>query len=74
MTDIAAALGVSQVERLEWLRERRNVLARRYDVALNGLPLQLPRVMPENVSAFHMYVVRLERRAAHRACIGEVFE
>jgi UDP-4-amino-4,6-dideoxy-N-acetyl-beta-L-altrosamine transaminase len=73
MTDVQAALGVSQVERLKGYVERRNVLARRYDAALKGLPLQLPRVLPGNVSAFHIYVVRLERPAAtarHR----EVFE
>jgi UDP-4-amino-4,6-dideoxy-N-acetyl-beta-L-altrosamine transaminase len=73
MTDVQAALGLSQLERLKGYVERRNVLARRYDAALKGLPLQLPRVLPGNVSAFHIYVVRLERPAAaarHR----EVFE
>ena len=73
MTDIQAALGVSQLERLEGYVERRNVLARRYDHALKGLPLQLPTVQSENRSAFHLYVVRLKRSAAaktHR----QVFE
>jgi len=59
MTDIHGALGVSQLRRLEENVTRRNALARRYDSALQGLPLQLPTVRAENRSAFHLYVVRL---------------
>jgi UDP-4-amino-4,6-dideoxy-N-acetyl-beta-L-altrosamine transaminase len=73
MTDVQAALGLSQLERLHAYIERRNVLARRYDAALKGLPLQLPHILPGNRSAFHLYVVRLTRLATpstHR----EVFE
>ncbi len=61
MTDIQAALGVSQLERLNSHIERRNALALRYDHALKGLPLQLPSVQIENQSAYHLYVVRLKR-------------
>ncbi len=60
MTDIQAALGASQLERLDDYIERRNTLARRYDHSLENLPLQLPTVQPENRSAFHLYVVRLK--------------
>lgn len=59
MTDIHAALGRSQVERLDAYVERRNVLARRYDAALADLPLQRPGIRDGNRSAFHLYVVRL---------------
>ena len=60
MTDVHAALGLSQLERLEGYVARRNELARRYDRELRGLPLRLPVVQAENRSAFHLYVVRLE--------------
>jgi UDP-4-amino-4,6-dideoxy-N-acetyl-beta-L-altrosamine transaminase len=60
MTDIQAALGLSQLGRLEQYVERRNSLARAYDAALQGLPLQLPVVHAENRSAFHLYVIRLK--------------
>lgn len=60
MTDMQAALGASQLERLDDIIERRNSLAQRYNHALAGLALQLPTVQPENQSAFHLYVVRLE--------------
>jgi dTDP-4-amino-4,6-dideoxygalactose transaminase len=73
MTDLLAALGLSQLERLSEYVERRNLLAHRYDELLNKLPLRLPRVQPGNRSAFHLYVVRLrakETRQPHR----KVFE
>jgi dTDP-4-amino-4,6-dideoxygalactose transaminase len=59
MTDIQAALGISQFARLDEMVERRNALARRYDEALARLPLQLPTLHPSNRSAYHLYVVRL---------------
>lgn len=68
MTDIHAALGLSQFQRLHSYVERRNALARVYGEALRNLPLQLPVVQPENRSAFHLYVVRLKSVAkSHRA-------
>lgn len=75
MTDIQAALGTSQFERLGGNIERRNTLARRYERALQGLPLQLPAVQPENQSTFHLYVVRLMRNATaktHRQVFEEL--
>ncbi len=75
MTDIQAALGTSQLERLDRYVERRNALAHRYDHALKGLPLQLPTVQSGNQSAFHLYVVRLKRNATaktHRQIFDEL--
>ena len=59
MTDIQAALGLSQLARLDSLIQRRNDLAARYGELLSGLPLVLPRVSSPNISAFHLYVVRI---------------
>jgi dTDP-4-amino-4,6-dideoxygalactose transaminase len=75
MTDIQAALGISQLERLDHYVERRNTCAQRYDRTLQGLPLQLPTVQPENRSAFHLYVIRLKRdatRKTHRQVFDEL--
>jgi UDP-4-amino-4,6-dideoxy-N-acetyl-beta-L-altrosamine transaminase len=63
MTDLQAALGFSQLRRLDKFLEQRNLLAQRYNELLKGLPLQLPTIRPENRSAFHLYVVRLRREA-----------
>lgn len=59
MTDIQAALGVSQMTRLDEFVKRRHQLAERYDEALAELPLTLPWQHPDTWSAFHLYVVRL---------------
>jgi len=71
LTDIHAALGTSQLHRLEAYVARRNALARRYDAALKGLPLRLPTVNPENRSAFHLYVVRLEGTTRTQREVGD---
>jgi len=60
MTDIQAAVGLSQLQRLSQYVDRRNALARRYDLALGELPLQLPIVQPGTRSAFHLYIVRVQ--------------
>jgi UDP-4-amino-4,6-dideoxy-N-acetyl-beta-L-altrosamine transaminase len=60
LTDIHAALGASQLKRLDDYVELRNRLARRYDIALRELPLQLPVVAAGSRSAFHLYVVRID--------------
>jgi UDP-4-amino-4,6-dideoxy-N-acetyl-beta-L-altrosamine transaminase len=75
MTDIHATLGLSQLARLRGYVERRNALAARYDSALRNFPLQLPRVQPENLSAFHLYAVRLlpgSTGRSHREVFGEL--
>jgi len=59
MTDIQAALGVSQMTRLDEFVARRHQLAKRYDEDLAELPLTLPWQHPDTWSAFHLYVVRL---------------
>ncbi|MBZ0159611.1 MAG: UDP-4-amino-4,6-dideoxy-N-acetyl-beta-L-altrosamine transaminase [bacterium] len=73
MTDIQAALGVSQLARLEEWVKRRNGLASRYDERLQGLPLRLPTVRPENYSAFHLYAVRIKPEVPKKTR-REIFE
>jgi UDP-4-amino-4,6-dideoxy-N-acetyl-beta-L-altrosamine transaminase len=59
MTDIQAALGCSQLERLEGMAARRHALASRYDQAFSGSAIQPLRQHPDRTSALHLYVVRL---------------
>ncbi|MDN4039551.1 DegT/DnrJ/EryC1/StrS aminotransferase family protein [Massilia sp. YIM B02443] len=60
LTDIAAAIGIEQLRKIDRFQARRAALAARYDAALVGLPLQLPaRPARGATHAWHLYVVRL---------------
>lgn len=59
MTDMQAALGASQMTRLDSFVQRRTLLAARYDTALAHLPVDVPGRDPEAASSHHLYVVRL---------------
>jgi UDP-4-amino-4,6-dideoxy-N-acetyl-beta-L-altrosamine transaminase len=63
MTDIQAALGTSQMARLDPFVARRRELAVRYDRLLAKLPLTCPWQHPDTNSAWHLYVIRLHRNA-----------
>jgi UDP-4-amino-4,6-dideoxy-N-acetyl-beta-L-altrosamine transaminase len=71
MTDIQAALGYSQLQRLDALVERRRHLARRYDEAFAGVPLRTPWQHPEIRSSFHLYVVRVDA-AVHASAFARL--
>lgn len=60
MTELQAALGISQMGRLDDFVARRHQLARRYDDALRDLPVVTPWQHPDSYSALHLYVVRLQ--------------
>lgn len=58
MTDIQAALGCSQMDRLDTFVTRRRELAARYDAALQDLPVKTPHVMEGANPSWHLYIVR----------------
>ena len=60
MTELQAALGVSQMERLDQFVNRRHQLAQRYDTLLESLPVITPWQHPDSYSGFHLYVIRLQ--------------
>jgi UDP-4-amino-4,6-dideoxy-N-acetyl-beta-L-altrosamine transaminase len=60
MTDIQAALGASQMQRLDEFVSRRRHLAARYNQLLSDFPLVLPWQHPDTESSWHLYVIRLK--------------
>lgn len=60
MTDFQAAMGISQMQRLDEFLQKRQQIAQRYNHELSGLPLELPQIAAGNLSAFHLYVIRLQ--------------
>lgn len=59
MTDVQAALGLSQMNRLESYVAKRQELAKRYNDLLKDLPISCPKVGKDCYSSFHLYVIRL---------------
>jgi dTDP-4-amino-4,6-dideoxygalactose transaminase len=60
LTDIASAIGIQQLRKIDRFARRREQLARRYHEALADLPLRLPALPgPGDTHAWHLYVVRL---------------
>lgn len=73
MTDMQAALGVSQMTRLTQYVARRHDIADRYNRLLTNLPLTLPWQHPDSYSAYHLYVIRLQLGKIQRTHL-QVFE
>jgi UDP-4-amino-4,6-dideoxy-N-acetyl-beta-L-altrosamine transaminase len=59
LTDIAAALGLSQFQRLDSFVARRNEIARDYDSLFSGSVFTTPTIHDDVISAFHLYVIRM---------------
>lgn len=60
LTDLQAALGKSQLRRLEPMQHARVALADRYDALLADLPVIRPIRLPDRNSAWHLYVVEID--------------
>ncbi|MBY6219403.1 UDP-4-amino-4,6-dideoxy-N-acetyl-beta-L-altrosamine transaminase [Marinobacter nauticus] len=73
MTELQAALGVSQMQRLDAFVARRHELAERYNHLLADLPVVPPWQHPDSYSGLHLYVIRLKLDCISRTH-REVFE
>ncbi|WP_375443997.1 UDP-4-amino-4,6-dideoxy-N-acetyl-beta-L-altrosamine transaminase [uncultured Fibrella sp.] len=62
LTDMQAALGLSQLKRADQMLDRRREIAARYNAAFAGTPVQII-VPPKTVGhAYHLYVVQVDDR------------
>ena len=60
ITDMQAALGTSQMQRLDHYVAKRHEIANHYNNQLADLPITLPWQQPDSYSAYHLYVIRLQ--------------
>jgi len=67
MTELQAALGISQIQRLDDFVIRRNALGERYDKLLDGMALVKPSQFEDSSSAMHLYPIKVDNR-------GEIFK
>jgi len=73
LTDLQAALGLSQMQRLDEFVAKRHVISKRYDQLLADLPVVTPWQHPDSYSGLHLYVIRLKLTEISRTH-GQVFE
>lgn len=73
MTDICAALGLSQLTRIEEFVARRREIAAAYDAAFADLPVKTPWQHTDTASAWHLYIIRIDPRRTARSH-REVFD
>jgi UDP-4-amino-4,6-dideoxy-N-acetyl-beta-L-altrosamine transaminase len=73
MTELQAALGVSQMQRLDSYIARRHELAARYEQLLEGICITTPWQHPDSYSGLHLYVVRLQLKEINKTH-KQVFE
>ena len=65
MTDIAAAIGIEQLKKVDTFQRRRQEIARRYLQAFSDLALEMPPQAPaDDLHAWHLFVVRLTDKAS----------
>jgi UDP-4-amino-4,6-dideoxy-N-acetyl-beta-L-altrosamine transaminase len=66
MTDLQAALGLSQMQRLDTFVNTRQALAKRYDQILSDLPIITPWQHEDSRSSYHLYIIRLKSNEIHK--------
>ncbi|MDP4528339.1 UDP-4-amino-4,6-dideoxy-N-acetyl-beta-L-altrosamine transaminase [Alkalimonas delamerensis] len=67
MTDLQAALGLSQSQRLNAIIEKRQQLAARYQQHLVGAALDCPIVPNGSLCSYHLFIVRLHDKTRRKA-------
>lgn len=73
MTELQAALGISQILRLEEIIKKRHAIAKMYDEKLKGLAVITPHSIEDSYSGLHLYVIRLDLQRISKTR-KEVFE
>lgn len=75
MTEIQAALGIAQLEKLEKFIKKRRKIAKAYNEAFVDLPIEMPIETAGSRSAYHLYIIKtkdvVERRALYDFCLDK---
>ncbi len=66
MNEIQAALGISQLKKIDKLVKKRNSIAKKYNQELKGLPIKLPSVNDNIYSSFHLYIIQVNKKKDHK--------
>ena len=67
MNEMQAALGISQLKKIDKFNASRNKIANFYFNHLKNLPIKLPLIKKENYSSFHLFVIKVDRNIIKRS-------
>ena len=74
MNEMQAALGFSQLDRLEKIVKRRNFLHNQYKILLEDLPLKMLEIPPNVYSSIHLTVIKINNEDYHRRVFNSLRE
>ena len=60
MNDISAAIGISQLKKIKKFLKKRNEIAKFYKKLLKDLPIKVQKILPENYSSYHLFIIQLD--------------
>ncbi|MBT4551642.1 DegT/DnrJ/EryC1/StrS family aminotransferase [bacterium] len=61
-TDLASALGLAQLQKVEWMRDQRAKIAQKYDQAFKNTCITTPVIKSDRTTAYHIYNIRVKNR------------
>ena len=73
MTDLQAALGISQLDRIDDFVSKRHALKERYDLLLKDLPVILPYQSKDSYSSLHLYPIKIDTSKKNNITRIDVF-
>lgn len=62
ITDIQAALGISQLGRIKKIIQKRNSIAKKYDIAFKDLPIISQKIKKNRISSYHLYLLKIDKK------------
>jgi UDP-4-amino-4,6-dideoxy-N-acetyl-beta-L-altrosamine transaminase len=74
MTDLQAALGISQLDRVDMFISKRHILKERYDSFLKDLPITIPYQSGYSYSALHLYPIKIESAQENKIDRTQIFK
>ena len=67
MTELQAALGLSQLNKLDEFIQTRQFIASRYDEKLKSMPVKTPWQLPNTYSSFHLYPIQVDNKSCGKS-------
>ncbi len=74
MSELSAGLGISQMQKVESFIMKRNILANKYKILLNGMPLKFQTILPDCRSSYHLFTIEILNEKISRNDLYNFFQ